>query len=302
MVLVRLTLGTALILLILLDGMLLSSGCLGINTGDVKTQVLDAISPIVVLKGSAQYEKMYPSAPIVTPTKIPVAIATIPPVPTSPIKAKQVDMYADGERWEKQWFKHVSMLKTNPLSDVAPKKPLEFGVVVYDHKFLSSYTWWSDVNGQYYREIPRPGYKFLFVFIHEEVFGDSRTHIPNMPVFDESSFVVQIKQDLYYNDTNYNPVNHILEFDTKGDYYGISRVAAFAYTRIFIGRSVRYGTQYGGWIAEKKIDMYTGQGNAVDGYIIYQVPTNATDNDTLLVGNFGAQGNAFWRFDIYAGN
>ena len=298
MVLVRLTLGTVLILLILLDGMLLSSGCLGVDTGNLKTQALDAISPIVVLKGSAQYERQYPSTTTAIPTQKPIAVPTVPPVPTSSIKAKQVDIYAQGERWQNQWYHSVSYRKPNPLSDASPKKPIDVGIVVYDHKFLNSYTWWSDVNGQYYKELPRPGYKFLFVWVHEELFGDPKTNIPLIAGLDERCFVVQYKDTFYYNDTTYNPVNHILEYDTKPDYYRISRTSAFAYTRKFIGTNYKYG----GWIAEHQMDLYIGQGNSWDGYIIYQVPTPATDSDTILVGNFGSYGNAFWRFDIYAGN
>jgi hypothetical protein len=289
-------------LLLILNGMLLSSGCLGINTDNIKTQALDTISPIVVLKGSTQYEKMYPSVTTTVPTIVPIAVATIPPVPTSPIKARQIDMYANGERWEKQWFKHVDMVKPNPLSDASPSKPREFGIVVYDHKYLSSYTWWSDANGQYFKEIPKPGYKFLFVWVHEEIFGNAKTNIHSMPSIDESAFMVQVmnqgKSTLHYNDTTYYPVNTILEFDTKADYYGISRTAAFGYIRKFIGMN----SKYGGWIAEKQDSLYIGKGNSLDGYIVYQVPSYATDSDTFLVGNFGTQGNAYWRFDIYAGN
>lgn len=289
-------------IVVVITSMILSSGCLGINTGDLKTKALDAISPVVVLKGSAQYERMYPSVTTAVPTPIPFAVTTIPPAPTTAIKAKQIDMYANGERWQKQWFRHVTMRRIVQGNDLSPMKPLEFGVVVYDHKFLSSYTWWSDANGQYYREVPAPGYKYLIVFVHEEVFGDPKFNIPNMPILDAADFVVQNKQNFYYNDTTYNPVDRILEFDTKGDYYGISRVGAFGYTRIFVGQSTLYNTQFGGWIAEQKTDVYTGLGNAVDGYIVYQVPSYATDSDTFLVGNFGTQGNAYWRFDIYAGN
>lgn len=284
------------ILLILLECFLLSSGCLGINTDDAKRTALDVISPVVVIKGSTQYEKQFPANVTVSPTVIPVAVVTTAtPIPTPEIKAHYVEPFSNGERWKGQWFKSVTMRKTNPLSNVSPMKQLEFGILIYDHKYLNSYTWWSDVNGQYYKEIPTPGYKFLFVWVHEEVFKDPKTNIPLMPGFDPSAFIVQYKQNLYYNDTLYNPVNRILEFDTKGDYYQASRTSAFGYTRKYLGRI----TNAGGWFAEKNLDLYTGRGNSWDGYLIYQVPVSANDSDTILVGNFGSYGNAYWRFDIY---
>jgi len=271
---------------------------MGITADGAKTAALDAISPVVVLKGSSQYARMYPDLVTITPTT-PTPIPTkATPVPTPSIAARQIDPYAQGERWEKQWYKHTAMTVVNPFAETILKKPLEFGVVTYDHKFLNSYTWWSDQDGQYYREIPHPGYKFLFVWVHEEVFGDPKTHIPNIPGFNMDAFSAQVGKTLYHNDTTYNPVNRILDFDTKADYYKFSRTSTFGYTRIFLG----YMTGYGGWIAQENYDIYTGQGNAWDGYIVYQVPAYATDNDTLLVGNFGAYGNAFWRFNIYAGN
>lgn len=286
----------ALMVIITILAFIVCSGCLGINSvDDAKVAALDAISPVVVLKGSAQYEKQYPTeTPTPLPTTKPIP-AFVTPTPMPTVAAKQVDIYATGERWEKQYYRHITMQKTNQLSTI--KKPLDFGIVIYDHKWANSYTWWSDVNGQYYRELPRPGYKFLFVWVHEEVFGDPKTNIPVMPAYGLESFIVQNQQNLYYNDTGYYPVNLILEFDSKPDYYGISRTAPFGFTRIFIGRT----SKYGGWIAEKNLDVYIGQGNAHDGYIVYQVPTYATDSNTFLVGNFGTNGNAYWRFDIYAG-
>lgn len=275
------------------------SGCLGINSvDDAKKTVLDAVSPVVVLKGSTQYEKLMaeknPPTILSTPSPVPT---THTPVPTPTIAARTVNPYSPGERWEKQWYRHVAQHTPNPLFNATYTKPLDFGIVIYDHKFVNSYTWWSDKDGQYYKEMPTPGYKFLFVWVHEEVFGDPKMNVATMEGFNTDSFIAQYKQSLYYNDTNYNPVNCVLEFDTKPDYYRISRTSAFGYTRIYTG--YKPGSGYGGWIAEQNVDLYTGQGNAWDGYIVYQVPAVATDHDTLLVGNFGAYGNAYWRFDIY---
>lgn len=279
------------------------SGCLGISSvADVKTAALDVISPIVVLKGSTQYEKMVAEQNLPTPLSTPIPIpTTYTPLPTPTIAARTIDPYVQGERWEKQWYRHVVQKQPNPLFNATYTKPLDFGVVIYDHKFMNSYTWWSDRDGQYYNETPKPGYKFLFIWVHEEIFGDPKTHVASMEGFNVDSFLAQYKQSLYYNDTSYNPVNRVLEFDTKPDYYRISRTSAFGYTRIYYGKSVVYDSPgYGGWIAERDVDLYIGQGNSWDGYIVYQVPASATDHDTLLIGNFGAYGNAYWRFDIYA--
>jgi hypothetical protein len=276
----------------------LCTGCLGI--GDVKKAGLDVISPVVVLKGSTQYEKiMAEKNPTPLPTTIvPTLIPThATPLPTPTIAARTVNPSAQGERWEKQWYRTVVQKQPNPLFNATATKPLDFGIVVYDHKFVDSYTWWSDTEGQYYKEMPSPGYKFLFVWVHEEIFGDPQTHINAMEGFNIESFRAQVKSGLYSNDTVYNPINSILEFDTKPDYYRISRTSAFGYTRIYLGYR-KDGRS--GWIAEQNVDLYTGQGNSWDGYIIYQVPVSATDHDTLLVGNFGGYGNAYWRFDIYA--
>lgn len=290
---------------ILLVGILILSiffsGCLGINSvDDVKTAALDAISPVVVLNGSTQYAKMIAekNSPAPLPTTIVPTFIPTPatPLPTPTIAARTVNPSAQGERWEKQWYRTIIQKQPNPLFNSTATKPLDFGIVVYDHKFMNSYTWWSDSDGQYYKEVPMPGYKFLFVWVHEEVFGDSKMNIASMEGFNTDSFIVQYQQTLFRNDTTYNPVNRVLEFDTKPDYYRISRTSAFGYTRIYLGYK---GNGYGGWIAEQNVDLYTGQGNSWDGYMIYQVPASATDHDTLVVGNFGGYGNAYWRFDIY---
>jgi hypothetical protein len=274
-----------------------SSGCLGINNAeDAKKAALDAISPVIVMKGSTQYEKLYPSAP--TPEPLPAITPTrsIPiPIPVKTAAVKEVNAYLPGARWEKQWFRSLTSVNPNGLFNSSQRKPMDFGVVVYDHKWVNSYSWWSDANGQYYKQQPTPGNKYLFVWVHEELFGDPSTHIPLIPGFNVRTFNVQYKLYQYFNDTDYNPVNTILEFDTKADYYSTSRTSAFGFTRTYMGES----TKFGGWSAEQKYDLYIGKGNAWDGYIIFQVPASANDSDTILVGNFGSYGQAYWKFDIY---
>ena len=111
--------------------------------------------------------------------------------------------------------------------------------------------------------------------------------------FDRDAFRLQYKQKLIKADENYMPVNRIKEFDDYTDYYGAVTAPYFGYRQIYSG----HNPESGGWVADRVGYLRMGQGNSIDGYILFQVPKEAFDEDVMLLGSFSTFGTAHWKFE-----
>jgi len=304
----------------------LSAGCIDEAT---KVQALDAISPVVVLKGSTQYCNAYPdrcsnvtvgveetTAAVVDPitaanltgplsdadkariisslnnttTNVTESVTDAPiepaaPVTTEPtINAHYIDPYAGGERWESQWYRWH-------WDNVSGLQQVDRGIIVYGHKYYNILTYWDDAWGNYFEIYPDYGMRFLAVFVHEEDFNEDNSGIW---AYDNTSFKLQYDGQLHDAYSEYNPVYRISTIeDSNGDYYGIEWIKPFGLKRVYGGMA---DASTGGYHVEEQWSLWSGPGNAWDGYILYQVPETATDSDIRIVGNFATQ-NVNWRFD-----
>lgn len=190
-----------------------------------------------------------------------------------------------GERWEGQWFKWHRY-------DVQGDKELNAGVIVYRHVFADKLTYYNMLYGQYYPVTPPAGKRYLIAWVHEEVFGTNGTSDPSMWAFDGDDFRLQLNGALQVNVMPVLPQYTILELDGYHDYYDAIIAPPFGYVRRYSG----HDPETGGWIAEKPGIMRMGKGNALDGYLIYEVPKETMEDDFLLTGNFATFGTAYWRF------
>lgn len=170
-------------------------------------------------------------------------------------------------------------------------KDLSIGIIAYRHKFMDRYTWYNAADANYYEQFPSAGKRFLAVWVHEEMMGDNATYDPSMWVFDESVFRVQYKGDLIAPETSHKPWNRIKEFDGYYDYYDTTIAGPFAWDIRYTGMN----PETGGYNAFRRGWLRMGKGNAVDGYILYEVPAEAYESDLLLSGRFSTFGDAYWR-------
>ena len=256
----------------ILISMVLTSGCVTMGKNAYKT--ITATPVPTPTPSPAPTPKPTPT-PIPTPTSIP----TLAP--------HYVDPFIHGERWEGQWFRWLRQ-------DVSGLKDLDVGIVVYRHAFLDSYTWWNAPMGNYYTQKPTTGNRYFVVWIHEEMFGDNSTNDPRMWAFDQDAFRLQVKDRLIKSENNesYDPVNRIKEFDYKYDYYNTITAPPFGYYIYYSGKN----PETAGMVAIRTGWLRMGKGNAIDGYVIYEVPKNTMESDILLAGSFSRFGSAYWRF------
>jgi hypothetical protein len=275
--------------------MVVMSGCIEESN---KKAALDAISPIVVMKGSEQYCIQFPAECNVTPVSTQntsyVIVETPTPLPTPTVKPTvsvepvstfhYIDPFDAGERWEGQWFKWQ-------WPNASGRETANRGIIIYGHSYYDSLTYWDAAWGNYQPLTAPAGQRFLAVYMHEEEFGPDS---PDIWGYDYTYFKLWYYQGLNDEYTGYNKIYRIVELeDRKNDYYNIDRLRPFGMVRTY--HKGREFAATGGYTIEKYIDLRKGQGNSWDGYILFTVPKTVNDNDIRIVGNF-ANKNVYWRF------
>jgi hypothetical protein len=263
------------VLLVMLMLMILSTGCVT-AAKNVGREIMKTPTPTPV-------PVTVPTTAPPTPRPTPEAVKTIAPYP--------VDPFVPGQRWEGQWFqwwrKDVQGINSEG------KKDLNVGVIVYRHAFLDYYTWYNAEMGNYQVQKPSKGNRYFAVWIHEEMIGNTTEFDPSMWIFDQDSFYLQVyDQIIPYNPEVHNPVLRILEFDRMYDYYDTVTAGPFGY-RVQYQRSE---SDSAGYMAIPQGWLRMGEGNAADGYLIYEIPERTMEEDLQLIGTFATFGQASWRF------
>jgi len=220
-----------------------------------------------------------PTEAPITPEPTPEAIPTL--------NIEYADPFAAGTRSENQWYKWYR-------PDVQGLKDMQIGIVVYRHRFLDRYTWWNPSTGNYFTQRPAPGYRYFAAWVHQEMIGTNQTDDPSFWSFDSNAFALQVGTTIYTHQINgtYNPVVRIKEFDGYTDYYGAITAPPFGYYVKYTGTN----PDTGGFRAEKLGWLRMGQGNAIDGFILYEIPKESQTRDIQLTGEFGTFGSAQWTF------
>lgn len=158
---------------------------------------------------------------------------------------------------------------------------------VYDYLVLPNYHYWSVSWGRKLKETPSPGMKYLFVFVNTYSDGDdARQHI-----IEPHNWYVQINTTLYRPEETIDPTLRITELDNLWNFAHVETPQPYPYKIVQeAGTGIR--------TAIKADVIYSGRSNAVDGYLIYEVPADTDIKDVKVVGNFAnLGGNAWWLLE-----
>lgn len=164
-------------------------------------------------------------------------------------------------------------------------KDLDFYVTCYGFKILEKYHFWNLYDNKYYPVIPTtPNSKFLFVYIQYYTETDVRNWLP-----DENRFLVK------YNNTVYSPISMNQEIVIKELEYTTTKNedSIIEYYGQWIRQPLQ-GEGAGKPVSQQHLISYGGKSNAVDGYIVYEIPNEAEPNQLSVTGNFFSFGYAEW--------
>ncbi len=154
---------------------------------------------------------------------------------------------------------------------------------VYRFWINETYSWHNDLDNHYYVQEPGPGEKYLFVFVHLE--NNARTRVWFPPAGsvlvrfggftwreDRTHFKPDIVHDPKARPIEINEVQYLQKLN--GDEY----VEDFGFS---------HGTELG--------YLYPGESNAVDGYVIYEVPASLAPEKTCVDITFNGKDRGMWR-------
>ena len=178
---------------------------------------------------------------------------------------------------------------------------------VYDYKVLPFYFWWFIDYNRFVQQVPPAGYSYLVVFLRIEDMGTKSALIPssdqivvtnngnryaNDPFLDLSVFS-QWQINYYSNNLDLIPYQWIREIgQDKRDYAFLMGYNIFAggngeltsnlsestgYLSAFNETQPQYGLSY---------FLHPGTSNAIDGYLIYTVPTTAVNTTEDLKSTY----------------
>jgi len=154
---------------------------------------------------------------------------------------------------------------------------------VYRVWMNDSYQWHNDMDNKYYLETAKSGNKFLFVFLNVYNKGDTRVWPPTAG---------NVK--VYYNGQAYSSdPNHFLPdkaSDRKATAIEVKETEYFS--KLFGSEYVEdYGYSHGTQYAY----LYPGKSNAIDGYLIFQVPKSLTPDKAYAEIDFNGNEKGVWN-------
>jgi hypothetical protein len=156
---------------------------------------------------------------------------------------------------------------------------------VYRYWINETYHWHNDMDNHYYTspDRPHPGFKYLIIFVNIENVGSDGYPYPKTSMitvhYDGNTYRVDTSHYLpnKAGDKKATPVE-IQEIEQQSDFFNLERVEDYGYS---------HGTT--------QDFVFPGQGNAIDGYVIYEVPVALTPDKTYIEIVFDGQDKAVWK-------
>ena len=175
------------------------------------------------------------------------------------------------------------------------EKDLSVHITVYDYKTFSKYHWFNPSDYLYYTKFPQsPNNKFLFVFINtylDDIIGDdTRFWIPS-----EKSFAVQVS-DRVYSPISFEKQLRIKELEETFNLNDNNRIGY--YNSYLIYSPTRNDSNTAGETTNNIDVLKGGKSNAIDGYLVFEIPKGAQEKDISVLGNFYTFGSSQWRLNL----
>lgn len=154
---------------------------------------------------------------------------------------------------------------------------------VYRIWMNETYFWHNDMDNKYYIQKPKPGYKYLFLFINVFNKGDTRIWPPTSGNI-----------NVYYSGQKYSadPTHYLPDksSDRKATAIEVKEIQYFP--KLFGSEYVEdFGYSHGAQLAY----LYPGRSNAIDGYLVFEVPASLTAEKAYAEIAFNGNTVGVWK-------
>lgn len=205
--------------------------------------------------------------------------------PTPDGKVYFASEYQNGTR---MLHKPFSWIRYNALM----KQDMKVTTIVYDYKFFEKLHWFNPAEYKYHESTPvTPGFKYLLVFVYmymDDVIGDDT----RMWAVNRSTFAVQVGAQAFVPQ-EYPYQLRFREVENTYTFNDDARVEGFKSRRGY--NEEEYYIKSAGEYNDEIYYLRGGVSNAIDGYLIFEVPEEATAEDCMVLARFYAFGNSNWR-------
>ena len=205
-----------------------------------------------------------PAGTLSSATTIPVT-----PVPTTPVPTPTPDPFPNA----------LHLKEGLPFGEGT----FESEGTVYRIWMNETYNWHNDMDNQYYVQKPHSGNKYLFVFVN--VFNKGETRI-----WPPSSGNIQV----YFENKNYSPdPTHYLPDKSSDRKATAIEVREVQYFPKYFGTEYveDFGYSHGSQLAY----LYPGKSNAMDGYLVYEVPESLLPEKAYVEIVFNGKTTGVWK-------
>jgi hypothetical protein len=173
-------------------------------------------------------------------------------------------------------------------------KDMSGHVKIYDYRFFSSIHIFNPTDYRYYQVDSSQDKKFLFVFVKiylDNIIGKADSlWLPN-----EYHYYVSAKNTLY-NPIQFEKRLRIRELEETWNDNGDFRIGYYGVFNTY-SREIQYAST-AGEVAQPIYYVKGGESNAIDGYIVYEIPYDINENDINIIGDMYAFGQPSWTLKI----
>lgn len=182
-------------------------------------------------------------------------------------------------------------------SENPPNKPdtqdMKVTTIVYDYKIFEKLHTFNPADYKYDEFLPSDGYKFLLVFIYvfmDDSIGDDT----RMWMFNRNFFLVYDGIDTYWC-RKYPFEQRFKELEETFTFNNDYRVQSFKSFRQYDFTMSEENRISAGEYNDEIYYLRGGKSNAVDGFLIYEIPIDDKPEDLLVLAQFNSFGSAQWR-------
>lgn len=195
--------------------------------------------------------------------------------------------YQNGTRLLKRPF---SFIRYNALY----KQDMKVTTIVYDYKFFEKLHWFNPTTYKYQEQLPQtPDNKFCFIFIYTFMDNELADDV-RLWAFNRNAFaVLDEKTNSVYTYTTYPYQLRYKELENTPSFDNSVYVQAFKQNRLYSSSSAY--VESGGEFSSEYMYLRGGKSNAIDGYLIYEVPKNMQPENTIVISNMYSFGFSNWR-------
>jgi len=239
-----------------------------ILAGIVAILVIVAVLAVFVLPAGSPGSLLQKTEPVVPTVTIPVPVTPTPePVTTIPTPVPE------------QFPGALKLKESFPFGS----GELASEGTVYRVWMNDTYQWHSDIDNRYYTQKPKAGNKYLAVFVNVFNNGTTRVWPPT-----SNNIRVYYDGDWYSMD----PV-HYLPDRSRNIKATAIEVKEIQYLPKLFGSE--YVEDFGYSHSTQTAYLYPGKSNAIDGYIIYEVPSSLTLDKAYVRIAFNGYDTAIWK-------